>query len=133
MKTFLKKLAAVGLGLGISLAGVNTAFAANLTWTADQTIDLSAPDINFVILNGSKAESLVVGAGSIQVVVADGDTFTLTSADRELNVTGATTAEIDNDARVHQPMQAVAQQKVRIVISATASPPEGIGNRSGYP
>lgn len=66
--------------------------AAALTWSADQTVDLSSPDINLTIVSGSEATSLVVGAESIAVVVASGDTFTITSADRELEVTGVTTS-----------------------------------------
>jgi hypothetical protein len=97
MKIFLKRLAAVGLGLGISLAGVNTAFAANLTWTADQTVDLSSPNIDLTINNGSEADSLVVNDGNLAVVVANGDQFVVESATRGLRTTGETSATIDND------------------------------------
>jgi hypothetical protein len=92
MKIFLKRLLAVALGLGISLAGVSTASAANLTWTADHTVALTSPAINMTILSGSKANSLIVGTGDMQVAVANGDTFSVTSTDRRLLLTGATTA-----------------------------------------
>jgi hypothetical protein len=97
MKIFLKRLAAVGLGLGISLAGVNTAFAATLTWSSDYTVDLASPDINLTILSGSQASSLVVQDDFVQVILGTGDVFTITATDRALHVAGASTAEVDND------------------------------------
>ena len=97
MKNFLKRLGVLTLGLGISLAGVNTAFAQALTWSADQTIDLSTPDINLTIVSGSEATSLVVDVDTIQVVIPNGATFTVTSASRGLIVTGNVTGSTDND------------------------------------
>lgn len=69
------------------------AYAADLTWNADQTVSLSSfADADFTIVSGSEATSMVVNAGDIQVVVANADTFTLTSPNSQLSVSGATTA-----------------------------------------
>jgi hypothetical protein len=97
MKIFLKRLLAVALGLGISLAGVGTASASNLTWSADHTIDMQSPDVNLTVVSGSKADSLIVYDDYITVVVGNGDTFTLTSASSALHISGETTAEVNND------------------------------------
>ena len=86
-------LSAVALSLLVVAA---TANAAALTWSANQTVDLSSPDVNLIIKSGSEATSLVVGAGSITVVVPSGDTFTVTSASSPLNVTGDSTSGIAN-------------------------------------
>jgi len=75
-------------------AGVGFANAADLSWTADTTIDLSSPDVNLTIASGSKATSLVVGTGSIDIVVPNGNSFTITSASRDLTVSGVTTADV---------------------------------------
>lgn len=73
-----------------AMLGVATnANAAALTWSADTTIDL-ADDIT--ILSGSEATSLVVGTTNIQVVVASGDEFTVTSVNTDFSVTGNTTS-----------------------------------------
>jgi len=78
----------------VSFSMGSNAYAQALSWTADQTVDLSSPDVNLTILSGSEATSLVVNTGSIDVVVPSGDTFTITSADRDLIVSGATTADV---------------------------------------
>ncbi|OGI46137.1 hypothetical protein A2121_01360 [Candidatus Nomurabacteria bacterium GWB1_40_6] len=70
--------------------------AAALTWTADQTVDLSSPDVNLTIVSGSEATSLVVGTESIQVVLGDGDVFTTTVANRGFIVIGDTTSGVAN-------------------------------------
>jgi hypothetical protein len=70
--------------------------AAALTWSVDYAIDLSSPDVNLTILSGSEATSLVINAGNIQVVVANGDTFTVTPVSGGLTVSGDTTASVSN-------------------------------------
>lgn len=92
MKLFLKRLAAVGLGLGISLAGFGTAQAVgSLHWTANQVLHLDAANIDMTVASGSDANSLIVDTNNIRVVVGNGDTFTITSA-RTLVPSGVTTA-----------------------------------------
>jgi peptidoglycan hydrolase-like protein with peptidoglycan-binding domain len=75
----------------------NLLYAAALTWSADQTVNISSPNINLAILSGSEATSLVVNTGNISVAVASGDTFTVTSADRMLDVSGNTTSSVTNN------------------------------------
>ena len=70
--------------------------AAALNWSVDQTVDLSSPDIDLTIASGSGATSLVVNAGNIQVVVGNGDTFTVTPVSGALTLTGNTTATVSN-------------------------------------
>ena len=91
------KLGLVVLAMLAVFGVASYASAAALTWTADYTVDLSSPDINLTILSGSEATSLVVGTGTVQVAVAEGDTFQITSADRDLNVSGVTSADIGQD------------------------------------
>ena len=75
---------------------VGFASAAALNWSVSQTIDLSSPDIDLTILSGSEATSLVVNTGSIVVVVANGNSFSVTSDVRALTVTGNTSSEGTN-------------------------------------
>ena len=75
---------------------VGFASAAALNWSVSQTIDLSSPDIDLTILSGSEATSLVVNTGSIVVVVANGNSFSVTSDVRALTVTGNTSSEVTN-------------------------------------
>jgi hypothetical protein len=92
MKIFLKRFVAVALGLGISLAGVTPALASTFTWSADTIVNLSSPQsINMTIASGSHADTFVVNAGSITVAIANGDSFTISSGDRQLQVTGRST------------------------------------------
>ena len=72
------------------------ASAAALTWTADETIDLSDSDINLTIISGSRATSLVVGTGTLQVVVANTDVFTVTSATTDFSFSGNTTSLVSS-------------------------------------
>ena len=85
-------LVVLTLAMALGMGGV--ANAANLTWTANYTVDLSSPDINLTIVSGSKASSLIVGTGTVQVIVASGDTFTITSADRDFDFSGDTTSVV---------------------------------------
>jgi hypothetical protein len=96
MNLFLRRLVAAVLGLGISLVGVNSAFAANLTWTADQTIYLDGTNIDLTIVSGSVANSFIINSGSIQVVVGNGDVFTVRSSSRGLRVPTTVTSSVSN-------------------------------------
>ncbi len=93
MKNLLKRIAVVGLGLGISLAGVAPAYAATLTWAADQTIQLD--DSTITVKSGSEATSLIVGVSSFNVIIAEDDVFTITSTGA-ISVTGNTGADVDS-------------------------------------
>lgn len=72
--------------LVLSLAvGVGSANAADLTWSANQTVSLSGlSDTNFTILSGSTATSLAVAATTITVVVPASSTFGLIAPGRNL-------------------------------------------------
>src|SRR3989339_2280480 len=89
-------LLVVALALFVGFGFAGSANAAALTWSANYTIDLSDPDINLTIVSGSEATSLVVGTGTIAVVVAEGDIFTVTSADQDLLFSGNTTSVTSN-------------------------------------
>jgi len=91
MKKLKISLLIVALALFI---GAGYAYAADLSWTADTTIDLSSPDVNLTVVSGSKATSLVVGTGSINIIIPNGNSFTVTSASRDLTVSGVTTADV---------------------------------------
>src|SRR3989344_292947 len=65
-----------------------------LSWTANQTVDLSDPDIDLTIVSGSAATSLVVGTGTIQVIIPNASVFTVTSASRSLVASGMTTSGV---------------------------------------
>lgn len=76
--------------LAVSLLSSSVAYAADLTYSVNTTIDLSDPDINLTILAGSTATSLSVGTGSFAVTVPQGARFTVTSASRNLTTSGGT-------------------------------------------
>jgi len=67
--------------------------AADLTYNADTTVDLSSPDIDLTIVSGSEATTVVVNAGTVVITLPiGGNAFTITSADRHLVVSGDTAA-----------------------------------------
>lgn len=83
------KIGFLVMALSFAMVGMMPAYAADVTYSADTTVDLSSPDINLTILSGSTATSVVVGTGTVVVVVPASGTFTITSADRALSGTGA--------------------------------------------
>ncbi len=74
------KIGLVTLGVLSLVVFGGTASAANLTWGADQTVDLSSPDMDLTIASGSTATSLVVGTGTLVVGLVSGETFTVATA-----------------------------------------------------
>ena len=68
---------------------LHEASAAQLNFTVDTPISLSSPAITFTVLAGSAADGFTVATGSVVVTSAPGAPFTLTSASRNLTVTGA--------------------------------------------
>jgi len=76
---------ALVLGLGVSLVGVSTAFAAALTYSFDTKISFSADTTkDFVIKSGSTATSLIVDTSHVHVVVPASGTFTVISSNRTI-------------------------------------------------
>ena len=55
------KLGLLAIAVLLAFGVASYVNAAALTWSADQTIDFSSPDVNITIQSGSKATSLVVG------------------------------------------------------------------------
>jgi hypothetical protein len=109
MKMHLRRLAAVALGLGISLSGVSTALAANMTFTADYIVDFSNPDVSITIVSGSVANSVVVTDSDMQVVIANGDSMTITSANTDIVVANETSATIDTTCETGNIAQVIIQ------------------------
>src|SRR3990167_11283358 len=93
MKNTLRaKLIAVAsvLGLGISLALSSIAYAADLTYSADTTVSLSSPAIDYTIKSNSKATSVLVNLHNLTVTLPTNSSFTITSATRDVTTTGQT-------------------------------------------
>ena len=82
MKKIIKTTALV-LSLAVALIVAAPAFAADLSFAADTTIALTNPAINATILSGSSADSITVNAGSVNVTMSGGQTFTFRSTDRK--------------------------------------------------
>ncbi|MFH0853943.1 MAG: hypothetical protein V1891_00400 [bacterium] len=62
----------------------NSAKAANeVIFDADTTIDLTDPDVNITVMNGSIVDSITPGAGTISVTMSNGGQLTLRSSDRK--------------------------------------------------
>ena len=80
MKNLVRKIMAVGLGLGISLAGASTAFAANISYSADTTVTIGSTD--YTIVSGSEATAVAVGATTITVTVPSGSSFAFHSSNK---------------------------------------------------
>ncbi len=80
MKKHFRRLIAVGLGLGISLTGVSTAFAVALNYSVDTTVTVNNSD--YTILAGSAATTVTIGNTTLTVTVPAASTFTLRSSDR---------------------------------------------------
>lgn len=89
------KLGLLALAVLMTFGVASLANAAALEWTADESVDLSDPDTTLTIVSGSAATSLVVGTGTIQVVVPNADTFTVSST-RTLTESGVTTANVSD-------------------------------------
>jgi len=70
--------------------------AAALNWSVNQTIDLSSPNIDLTIASGSSATSLVINAGNIQIIAANGSTFTVVPASGALSVSGNISSSVNN-------------------------------------
>jgi len=68
--------------------------AADLTYDADVTIDLSDPDINLTIESGSEATEVVVNAGTLVATIPASTTFTVSSPSRNLLTSGNSAATI---------------------------------------
>lgn len=68
--------------------GPLAALAAPLTYTSNTTVSLTSPAINFAIVAGSTADTLVVNATSVVVTISSstGGSFSLTSASRDLSI-----------------------------------------------
>ena len=90
--------AAFALLLAVSFAGV--AHAADLNYSTDENISLTSPAITLIIKADSVAKTLTVNTGTVDVTMATttaGIAFTITSASRELGVSGGSaTALISN-------------------------------------
>jgi len=84
-------LAVVGLSLG---AFAQAQAAPLLNYNFDTTIALTSPAINLVIKSGSAADSVVVNPGTVVVGLSAGETFTLTSASRDLSITGGSISNL---------------------------------------
>jgi hypothetical protein len=80
MKKHFRRLIAVGLGLGISLTGASTAFAAALNYSVDTTVTVN--NVDYTVLAGSAATTLTIGNNTLTVDVPGASTFTLRSIDR---------------------------------------------------
>src|SRR3989344_2784108 len=78
---------ALVLGLGVSLVA-SPALAADLTYSADVTVNLTSFSINFTIKSGSVATSTVVNPGTLVVTIPASSSFQITSASRDVITTG---------------------------------------------
>jgi hypothetical protein len=68
---------------------VSQALAADLTYSADVTVTLSSPAINYTIKSGSVATTVVVNANNLTVTIpTSSNSFTITSATRGVTTTG---------------------------------------------
>src|SRR3989338_3889769 len=87
MKKIYRWVTATGaLGLGLVLA--SSVVAAPLNYSADTTIALTSPALNWTVLSGSTATAVVINAGSVAVTINPGETFTMTSADSDVTISG---------------------------------------------
>lgn len=76
------------LAAGLLAASPGLAVAANITYSADTTIAISSPAVNFTILQNSVASSVVVNTTGLTVTVPAAGIFTITSSDRGVVATG---------------------------------------------
>src|SRR4030043_1632733 len=59
------------------------ALAADVTFDADTTLDLSDPDVDIIVRNGSTVDSITPSTGTISVTMSTDETLTLRSNDRK--------------------------------------------------
>ena len=85
---------AAGVALLLGTVFAQTAVAADLTYSADTTVSLSSPAINITIESGSEATSVTVNAGTIDATIPGGSYFEVTSASRDLTITGYTASNV---------------------------------------
>ncbi|MFA5777922.1 MAG: peptidoglycan-binding domain-containing protein [Candidatus Paceibacterota bacterium] len=119
------------------VAGSAFAAAGDLTWSVDQTIDLSSPDINVTIASGSTASSIVINAGTIVPTLASGDVFTLSTVavgDFAVSPTTGVIITCNSNTTSRVVITATGSQAYTITPSATAcaySAGSGGGGSSG--
>ena len=83
------KLGLVALGtVAVMGLSANAVLAAALNYDADTDVYLTTPGVTLTIKSGSVATSVVVNAGSIDIVVPESSTFTLASTNN-VDLTGA--------------------------------------------
>jgi len=83
------KLGLVALGtVAVMGLSANAVLAAALNYDADTDVYLTTPGVTLTIKSGSVATSVVVNAGSIDIVVPKSSTFTLASTNN-VDLTGA--------------------------------------------
>ena len=75
----------------VFLYATDNALAAPLNYTSDTSVALTDPAITLTILANSTADSFTAASGSFTLVVSGGQEFTLTSASRDLSVSGDST------------------------------------------
>ncbi|MFA5841278.1 MAG: ice-binding family protein [Candidatus Paceibacterota bacterium] len=75
--------------------GTPAATAGVLTWAADTIVSMSSPSLNLTILSGSKAQNLVVNAGTIVPTVVSGESFTVNNSSGGFTVSPSTRATVN--------------------------------------
>jgi hypothetical protein len=93
-RKLLHAAAGTAMVLSMTLLAPGMAFAADQTYSANTTIALTSPAINFTILANSVSTTLTVDTGGFTVVVPPSGTFTVTSASRDLNMSGNSSATV---------------------------------------
>lgn len=69
--------------LALPLVAAMPALAADVTFDADTTLDLSNPDVDIIVRNGTTVDSITPSAGTISITMSTGETLTLRSNDRK--------------------------------------------------
>ena len=108
----------------------SAAHAADLSFPVDTTLTLTDPAISVTVLNGSTANSLTVGVGTIAVTVPGGSGFSFTSASRGFTASGQTavvsiTCSAAQVAVVDVPATNSQAQTVTFTPTAAACTPTG--------
>lgn len=79
MKNFIKRLVALGLGLGVSLAGVSITFAAGTDLVFNADTNVSVNGLSLTIVSGSTLQGYSVASGTLNLTMASGSAVTVRS------------------------------------------------------
>lgn len=132
IKTLKISLLSLAVFSFLAFSGIAYATAGDLTWSANQTLDLT---VDLTIVSGSTAESIVINAGNVVPTLASGDVFTIstvTAGNFTVSPTLGVGISCNSDNTSTMTITATTGQAYTISASATACVSPSSSGGGGY-